>query len=82
MDKYLTTEEFIEVVTQVLKNTLERDFGVGRKSHIVDLMTHVTTGMEWMYQFVDAYGGVEYDRQVKPKVEDIQPIVKTVKKGK
>ena len=81
MDKYLTTDEFIEVVTRALKATLERDFGPG-KSHVVDLMTHATTGMEWMYQFVDAYGGVEYERQLKVKAEDIQPIVKNGKKTK
>ena len=82
MDKYLTTDEFISVVTLALKNTLERDFGANNKCHIVDLMTHATTGMEWMYQFVDAYGGVEYERQIKPKVEDIEPIVKNGKKTK
>lgn len=81
MDKYLTTDEFIAVVTQALKNTLERDFGTG-KSHIVDLMTHATTGMEWMYQFVDALGGVEYERQIKLKIEDIEPIIKKGKKSK
>ena len=81
MDKYLTTDEFIAVVTRSLKNTLERDFGPG-KSHIVDLMTHATTGMEWMYQFVDAMSGVEYERQIKTKIEDIEPIVKNVKKTK
>ena len=80
MDKYLTTDEFIAIVTRTLQNVLERDFGTDKKSHVVDLMTHATTGMEWMYQFVDAYGGVEYDRKVK--VEDIKPIVKTAKKGK
>ena len=79
MDKYLTTDEFIAVITRSLKNTLERDFGTG-KSHIGDLMTHATTGMEWMYQFVDAYGGIEYERQIVPKVEDIQPIIKVEKK--
>lgn len=83
MDKYLTTDEFIAVVTRTLQNVLERDFGGGdKKSHIVDLMTHATTGMEWMYQFVDALGGVEYERQIKLKVEDIEPIVKTAKKTK
>ena len=81
MDKYLTTDEFIAVVTRALQNVLERDFGGGdKKSHIVDLMTHATTGMEWMYQFVDAYGGIEYERQIKPKVEDIEPITKKDKK--
>ena len=80
MDKYLTTEEFVTLLTRVLKNTLERDFGTTSKSHIVDLMTHATTGMEWMYQFVDAYGGIEYERQIVPKVEDIQPIIKVEKK--
>lgn len=83
MDKYLTTDEFISVVTLALKNVLERDFGgADKKSHIVDLMTHATTGMEWMYQFVDAMGGVEYERQIKPKVGDIEPIVKNGKKRK
>ena len=81
MDKYLTTDEFIAVITRSLKNTLERDFGTG-KSHIGDLMTHATTGMEWIYQFVDAYGGVEYERQIKPKAEDIKPIVKNGRKTK
>lgn len=76
MDKYLTTDEFIAIVTRTLQNVLERDFGTDKKSHVVDLMTHATTGMEWMYQFVDAYGGVEYERQIKPKVEDIEPIIK------
>lgn len=76
MDKYLTTDEFIAIVTRTLQNVLERDFGTGKKSHVVDLMTHATTGMEWMYQFVDAYGGVEYERQLQPKVEDIEPIIK------
>ena len=80
MDKYLTTDEFISVVTLALKNTLERDFGTDKKSHIVDLMTHATAGMEWMYQFVDAMGGVEADRRLK--VEDIKPIVKNGKKTK
>ena len=82
MDKYLTTDEFISVVTLALKNTLERDFGSDRKCHIVDLMTHATTGMEWMYQFVDAYGGIDYERQLKVKAEDIEPIVKSGKKTK
>lgn len=83
MDKYLTTDEFIAVVTQPLRNVLERDFGgADKKSHIVDLMTHATTGMEWMYQFVDALSGVEYERQIKPKVEDIEPIVEAAKKNK
>jgi hypothetical protein len=81
MDKYLTVDEFTEVVTTALKATLKRDFGDG-KSHLVDLMTHATTGMEWMYQFVDAMGGVEYERQLKTKVEDIEPIVKSGKKSK
>jgi hypothetical protein len=81
MDKYLTVDEFIEVITRSLKGTLDRDFG-DKKSHIVDLMTHATTGMEWMYQFVDAYGGIEYERhlQAKAPVEDIKPIVKSGKK--
>jgi hypothetical protein len=39
-------------------------------------MTHATTGMEWMYQFVDAYGGIE----PKVAIEDIEPIVKKAKK--
>lgn len=83
MDKYLTTDEFIAVVTRTLQNVLERDFGgADKKSHIVDLMTHATTGMEWMYQFVDALGGVEYERQIKLKIEDIEPIVKNGKKTK
>jgi hypothetical protein len=82
MDKYLTTDEFIGVITLALKNTLERDFGTDRKCHVVDLMTHATTGMEWMYQFVDAYGGVEYERQINPKVEDIEPISKKSKRTK
>lgn len=83
MDKYLTTDEFIAVVTRTLQNVLERDFGGGnKKSHIVDLMTHATTGMEWMYQFVDAYGGLDYERQLKVKAEDIEPIVKSGKKTK
>ena len=77
MDKYLTPEEFVTVISTVMKNTLERDFGVN-KSHVVDLMTHATTGMEWMYQFVDAYGGIEYKRAV----EDVEPIVKNGKKTK
>lgn len=83
MDKYLTPEEFVEVISTVMKNTLERDFGVN-KAHIVDLMTHATTGMEWMYQFVDAYGAVEYEShlQAKAPVEDIKPIVKNGKKTK
>lgn len=81
MDKYLTTDEFIGVITLALKNTLERDFGADRKCHVVDLMTHATTGMEWIYQFVDAYGGgVEYERQIKPKIEDIEPVTKKGKK--
>jgi len=77
MDKYLTPEEFVAVVSTVMKNTLERDFGT-KKCHVLDLMTHATTGMEWMYQFVDAYGGIEYSRAV----EDIEPIVKSRKKAK
>lgn len=83
MDKYLTVDEFIEVITRSLKGTLDRDFG-DKKCHIVDLMTHATTGMEWMYQFVDAYGGVEYERylQAKAPVEDIKPVFKAKKKGK
>jgi hypothetical protein len=84
MDKYLTVDEFIEVITRSLKGTLDRDFSGGGKSHIVDLMTHATTGMEWMYQFVDAYGSIEYERhlQAKAPVEDIEPIVKSGKKAK
>ena len=74
MDKYLTPEEFVEVISLVMRNTLERDFG-NKKSHVVDLMTHATTGMEWMYQFVDAYGAIEYKRAV----EDIEPIIKKKK---
>jgi hypothetical protein len=83
MDKYLTPEEFVAVISTVMKNTLERDFG-SKKAHVVDLMTHATTGMEWMYQFVDAYGGIEYERhlQAKAPVEDIEPIVKSSKKKK
>jgi hypothetical protein len=69
MDKYLTPEEFVSVLSTVMKNTLERDFG-DKKAHVVDLMTHATTGMEWMYQFVDAYVGIE----PKVAVEDIKPI--------
>jgi hypothetical protein len=68
MDKYLTVDEFIEVITKSLKGTLDRDFG-DKKCHIVDLMTHATTGMEWMYQFVDAY-------------DSINPIIKDTKKAK
>jgi hypothetical protein len=79
MNKYLTPEEFVQVISTVMGNTLERDFGKA-ECHIVDLMTHATTGMEWMYQFVDAMGGVEADRRVK--VEDIKPIVKNGKKTK
>jgi hypothetical protein len=75
MNKYLTPEQFVEVISTVMKNTLERDFGKA-ECHIVDLMTHATTGMEWMYQFVDAYGGIE----PKVAVEDIEPIVKKAKK--
>ena len=75
MDKYLTPKEFVEVISTVMGATLERDFG-DKKCHIVDLMTHATTGMEWMYQFVDAYGGIE----PKVVVEDIEPIVKKAKK--
>jgi hypothetical protein len=67
MDKYLTPEEFVKVISTVMKNTLERDFG-HKKCHVLDLMTHATTGMEWMYQFVDAYGGIEYERQLQGKV--------------
>ena len=81
MDKYLTPEEFVGVISIVMRNTLERDFG-GKKAHVVDLMTHATTGMEWMYQFVDAYGGVEYERHLKVKPEDIEPIIKSTKKTK
>jgi hypothetical protein len=83
MDKYLTVDEFIEVITKSLKGTLDRDFGASR-CHIVDLMTHATTGMEWMYQFVDAYGAVDYERhlQAKAPVGDIQPVVKKDKKAK
>ena len=77
MDKYLTPKEFVEVISTVMKNTLERDFG-DKKAHVVDLMTHATTGMEWMYQFVDAYGGIEYKRAV----EDIEPIIKKSKRTK
>lgn len=81
MDKYLTVDEFTDIITTTLKATLHRDFGDG-KSHIVDLMTHATTGMEWMYQFVDAYGGIEYERQLKTKIEDIEPITKKDRKSK
>ena len=80
MDKYLTTDEFIAIVTNAMRATLERDFGTDRKSHVVDLMTHATTGMEWMYQFVDAYGGVDADRRTK--IEDIKPVVKSGKRTK
>lgn len=83
LSKYMTTEEFVTVITTALRATLERDFGKG-ESHIVDLMTHATTGMEWMYQFVDAYGAVEYERQraVKTPIEDIEPIIKKGKRVK
>lgn len=75
MNKYLTPKQFVEVISTVMRNTLERDFGTA-ECHILDLMTHATTGMEWMYQFVDAYGGVEPG----VAVEDIQPIIKKAKK--
>ena len=68
MDKYLTPEEFVEVISTVMRQTLARDFG-DKKAHVVDLMTHAATGMEWMYQFVEAYGSVE-------------PVVKDPKKAK
>lgn len=83
LSKYMTTDEFVTMITTALKATLQRDFGDG-ESHIVDLMTHATTGMEWMYQFVDAYGAIEYERHLKAKapVEDIEPVIKKDKKSK
>jgi hypothetical protein len=81
MDKYLTTDEFVAVITQSLKNTLDRDFGADSKCHIVDLMTHATTGMEWMYQFVEAYGSIEHQRQLRVD-EGIQSAHKKDKKVK
>jgi len=74
MDKYLTPEEFVKIISTVMKNTLERDFG-SEKCHVLDLVSHATTGMEWMYQFVDVYGGIEYDRAI----QDIDPIIKKKK---
>lgn len=78
-DKYMTVDEFIKVITTAMKASLDRDFGAG-EMHIMDLMTHATTGMEWMYQFIDAYGVMEYEGQLKAKIEDIEPIVKNGKK--
>jgi hypothetical protein len=68
MDKYLTPDEFVVVISTVMRQTLARDFG-DRKCHVVDLMTHATAGMEWMYQFVDAYGSID-------------PVIKDTKKAK
>lgn len=81
LSKYMTTDEFVKLITTVLQATLERDFGKGQ-SHIVDLMTHATTGMEWMYQFVDAYGAIDYERHLKTEtpIESIKPIIKATKK--
>lgn len=55
MKKYMTTDDFADLVAEHLRSTLSEDFGKDKNVHIVDLLSQAVTHFDAIFNWMANY---------------------------